>query len=113
MTVKLAEIDDSVPTEDEIVEAVTKLRRNRSGRLSRICAEHLKGWLTASKRGGGAEDKGKKKTETEEEGEEMWEKVVEMTQTAFREGKLAEESAWQTVVMIPKGKGEFRGIGLV
>ena len=26
---------------------------------------------------------------------------------------LAEEAAWQTVVLIPKGKGEFRGIGLV
>ena len=60
-----------------------------------------------------AEEKGKKKTEAEEEGEEMWGKVVEMTQTAFREGKLAEEAAWQTVVLIPKGKGEFRGIGLV
>ena len=60
-----------------------------------------------------AEEKGKKKTEAEEEGEEMWGKVVEMTQTAFREGKLTEEAAWQTVVMIPKGKGEFRGIGLV
>ena len=41
-----------------------------------------------------AEEKGKKKTEAEEEGEEMWGKVVEMTQTAFREGKLAEEAAW-------------------
>ena len=60
-----------------------------------------------------AEEKGKKKTEAEEEGEEMWGKVVEMTQTAFREGKLAEETAWQTVVTIPKEKGEFRGIGLV
>ena len=60
-----------------------------------------------------AEDKGKKKTEAEEEGEEMWGKVVEMTQTAFRDGKLTEEAAWQTVVMIPKRKGEFRGIGLV
>ena len=60
-----------------------------------------------------AEEKGKKKMETEEEGEEMWGKVVKITQTAFREGKLAEEAAWQTVVMIPKGKGEFRGIGLV
>ena len=36
-----------------------------------------------------------------------------MTQKAFREGKLAEEAMWQTVVLIPKGKGEFRGIGLV
>ena len=34
-------------------------------------------------------------------------------QTAFREGKLAEEATWQAVVMIPKGKGEFWGIGLV
>ena len=36
-----------------------------------------------------------------------------MTQTAFREGKLVEEATWQTVVLIPKGKREFRGIGLV
>ena len=60
-----------------------------------------------------AEEKGKEKTEAEERGEEMWGKVVEITQTAFRDGKLAEEAAWQTVVLIPKGKGEFRGIGLV
>ena len=43
----------------------------------------------------------------------MWAKVVELTQTVFREGKLAEEATWQAVVMVPKGKGEFRGIGLV
>ena len=89
------------------------MRRNISGGPSRIRAEHLKGWLAAAKRGGMAEEKGKEKTEAEEEGEELWGKVVEMTQTAFREGKLAEEATWQTVVLIPKGKGEFRGIGLV
>ena len=49
---KPAEIDNSVPTEDEIAEAVTKLRRNRSGGPSRIRTEHLKGWLAAAKRGG-------------------------------------------------------------
>ena len=113
MTVKPDEIYDLVPTEDEIAEAVTKLRRDRSGGPSRIRAEHLKGWLAAAKRGGLAEEKGEEKTEAEEEGEELWGKVVEMTQTAFREGKLAEESTLQTVVLIPKGKGEFRGIGLV
>ena len=43
----------------------------------------------------------------------MWAKVVELTQTAFREGNMAEEATWQVVVMVPKGKGEFRGIGLV
>ena len=60
-----------------------------------------------------AEEKGKTKTEAEEEGEEMWEKVVEMKLTAFRDGKLAEEAAWHTVVLIPKGKGGVWGIGLV
>ena len=43
----------------------------------------------------------------------MWEKVVKLTQTAFGEGKLAEEATWQAMVMVPKGKGEFWGIGLV
>ena len=62
---------------------------------------------------GVAEGKGKAKTATEEEGEDLWGKVVELTQTAFRDGNLAEEATWQTVVLIPKGKGEFRGIGLV
>ena len=106
MTVNPSEIDDSVPTEDEIAEAVKKLRRNRSGGPSRICAEHLKGWLMAAKRGGLAEEKGEEKTEAEEEGGELWVKVVEITQTAFWEGKLAEEATWQTVVLIPKGKRE-------
>ena len=60
-----------------------------------------------------AEEKGKAKTATEEEGEDLWGKVVELKQTEFWDGNLAEESTWQTVVLIPKGKGEFRGIGLV
>ena len=106
-------IDDSVPTEDDIEAAVKKLRRNRSGGPSRIRAEHIKGWLAAAKRGGVAEEKGKEKTATGEEGEDLWGKVVDLTQTAFRDGTLAEEATWQTVVLIPKGMGEFREIGLV
>ena len=30
-----------------------------------------------------------------------------------RDGDLAEEVTWQAVVLIPKGKGDYRGIGLV
>ena len=39
-----------------------------------------------------AEEKGEEKTEAEEEGGELWGKVVEITQTAFWEGNLAEEA---------------------
>ena len=39
--------------------------------------------------------------------------MVELVQTAFRDGDLAEEATWQAVVLIPKGKGDYRGIVLV
>ena len=42
-----------------------------------------------------------------------WEKVVYLVQTAFGEGRLAEENTWQEVVLIPKGGKDYRGIGLV
>ena len=38
---------------------------------------------------------------------------MELIQTAFREGKMVEEATWQTLVLIPKGRKEYRGIGLV
>ena len=52
-------VDESVPKEDNIEEAVENLRRIRSGGASGMRAEHLNGWLEASKR---------KKREAEEEG---------------------------------------------
>ena len=42
-----------------------------------------------------------------------WENLVELIHTEFREGELAEESTWQAVAMIPKGRQEYRVIGLV
>ena len=36
-----------------------------------------------------------------------------LVQATFREGRLAEDINWQVVVRIPKGGGDYRGIGLV
>ena len=41
-----------------------------------------------------------------------WLKVVAFMQAALRDGTLAEECTWQTVVLITKEKGYFRGVGL-
>ena len=38
---------------------------------------------------------------------------MELIQTVFWEGELAEEATWQAVVLILKGGQEYRGIGLV
>ena len=95
--------------------AVKCLRNNRSGGAPWMRAEHLKGWLeaarrrekgeTADKEGGGREDT--------YEGAENWARVVELVQTFFRDGDLAEEATWQAVVLIPKGKKDYWGIVLV
>ena len=60
----------------------------------------------------GEGEKGERRTD-EEAGEENWARVVELVQTEFRDGDLAEESTWQAVVLIPKGKRDYRGIDLV
>ena len=50
VTVRPVPVDNSVPTEDKIEEAVKNLRRNRSGGPSGMQAEQLKGWIAMSKR---------------------------------------------------------------
>ena len=43
-------VDDSVPTEDEIERAVTRLRNHRSRGASGIRLEHLKRWLATAQK---------------------------------------------------------------
>ena len=103
-------------------------------------AEHLREWLWEHQAGEAAkvntkeaeaeaeaevETSGSESEEKESEAEEgtadgveerdltKWEKVVELVQLAFRDGFIAEEAAWQAVVLIPKGGGDYCGIGLL
>ena len=46
-------------------------------------------------------------------GTENWARVIELVQTAFRDGELSEEIILQVVVLIPKGEKDYRGIGLM
>ena len=42
-----------------------------------------------------------------------WQNVFSLVQAYFSDGNLVKECNWQTVVIIPKVVGDFRGIGLV
>ena len=79
-------------------------------------AEELKSWIAAAQRGekkGETAEKEGGGQEDTREGAENWARVVELVQTDFWDGFLAEEATWQAVVLIPKGKKYYRGIGLV
>ena len=113
-------LDDSVPMEDDIKWAVRRLRDNCSSSPSGIRAEHLQQWLweaqnseedTAAVTGLNTEVDMK----TLKEVKRRWrhERVVVLMQADFREGQMAQESTWQAVVLLPKGGGDYYGIGLV
>ena len=65
---------------------VKKLRWNRYGAPLRMRAEHLKGWLTLSKRGKRSDEKVEEKTEGKGEEGEHWDNLVDLVQTAFWKG---------------------------
>ena len=60
--------------------------------------EDLKGWLAAArigkKKGETAEKEGGGRQDTRE-GADNWARLVELVQTAFRDGVLDEEATWQ------------------
>ena len=80
--------------------AVSKIRSGRAGGPSGMKAEHLRAWLQAA-------------TREKEPDTDMWENVVSVIQEAFWGRYIPEALLWTTMLLIPKGSGEYRGIGLV
>ena len=93
-------VKDDVLTETEVELAVQGLKGGIAGGLSGIIVEDLKEWRK--------EDKWEKDPEGR-----RCNLVVRLVQVMFRDGTVTEEIAWENMVLIQKGKGEYRGIGLV
>ena len=71
-----------------------------AGGLSCMRAENLKGWRKEAKWDKNPEGKG-------------WDLVVRLVQVMRRDRMMTEEISWAKMVLIPKGRGEYRCIGLV
>ena len=84
--------DDGILENEYITWAVRRLQLNRSGAPSGMRSEHLRQWLIAA-----MQDNLPDTTN--------WMKVFVILEAEFRDGTLAEECTWQTVVLIPKRKG--------
>ena len=94
-------VDYNIPGEEDIDEAVMRMRLNCAGSPSVMRAKHLKMWLRTAR-------------QEEEPNPGNWEKVVAIIQAAFRGEEMVASCDLQMVVIIPKGGGtDFIGIDLV
>ena len=82
-----------------MAQAVWYLKRGRAGGPSGMSAEDLKGWLREASR------------ETEPV-KHWWKLMVRLIQKTFEDKGMLEEVTWATMDFIPKGRGEYWGIGL-
>ena len=60
-------------------------------------AEHLRQWLIAA-------------TWDDSLDSTNWQNIVDIVQAEFRDETLSEKCTQKTVILIPKGKGDFRDI---
>ena len=95
-----AAVEDGIPGGEEVEQAVRNLKRVISGGPSGMRTKDLNGWLR----------------ETYMETDLVtyrWQMLVPLIQTTFKGGAVPEVAAWATMVLLPKGRGEYRGIDLV
>jgi hypothetical protein len=94
-------IDDTVPTEDEIATAVRRLGNGRAPGHTGLKAEDIKTWLKLA-------------TRKNNPILTKWDALVQLVQHCFSSsGNLPEELTWAVLVILPKTNGGFRGIGLL
>jgi hypothetical protein len=102
------DIDDDPPSEGELRTAVSQLSHGRCGGASGIRAEHIKAWLRGAKL---AEDPEKGINHVGEA--KTWDEFVELCSSVWATGTIPQQMCWVVTVLIPKGGGEYRGIGLL
>ena len=105
------DVADDAPSDGELRVAVaTGLRNGRAGGASRVRAEDMKEWL----RGARAEEKAQEEGLQGHEGAgDRWRALVELIQAIWEMGYIPQQMLWVIVVLIPKGGGDYRGIGLL
>jgi hypothetical protein len=101
-------IPDKVPSDHKIRDAARNLPSGRTGGASNMRAEDIKQWL----RGIMLEEDPKKGPNNVGE-EDNWRLLVGLIQAIWMQGKIPQQLTWVIVVLLPKGGGDYRGIGLL
>jgi hypothetical protein len=102
-------VDDDIPTEEEIAEAIDRLKCNKATGPSRMRAEHFHQWYNMAYPPTTRKE-GDKPAESQPGN---WMALVHLTQRIFATGQLPTEINWSFLTLIPKPHGGSRGIGLL
>jgi hypothetical protein len=101
-------IGNNQPIEGKLRAAVSLLSHGRCRGASGIRAEHIKAWL-----------RGVKKEEDPETAAshigagKMWHEFERLCTSIWNTGTIPQQMCWVITVLIPKGGGKYRGIGLL
>jgi hypothetical protein len=107
------EISDDMPTDSEMRTVVRGLKNRQAAGATAMRAEHIKGWLDKIQRN----EKAARETPGREGADpgagRKWRIFVELIQTIWEQGENPEQMSWMVIILLPKGGGVFRGIGLL
>ena len=101
-------LNDDVPSDGEIREAAGGLTNGRASGASGMRAEDVKAWLHGIK----LEEDPEVGPNNEGAGDN-WRKFVLLVQAIWDHGEIPPQLLWVIIILIPKGGGDYRGIGLL
>jgi hypothetical protein len=108
MPYTIGNIGNNQPCESKLGAVVSLLSHGQCGGTSGIQAEHIKAWLRGAKK---EEDP---ETAASHVGAgKTWQEFVRLYSSVWNTGTIPQQMCWVITVLIPKGGGEYRGIGLL
>ncbi len=106
------EVPDGLPTYNKVRKVVRGLQNRQAAGATGMKAKHLKGWLNAIQH--------KEKVARDNPGgvgsselRTKWRIFLGLIQTIWDRGEIPEQMSWMVIVLLPKGGGNFHGIGLL
>ncbi len=97
--------NDDIPSNSEIREVVRELRNGRAAGATGLQAAHIKVWLWDMVQ--------EEKEQTSAGQGYKWHIFVKLMQTIWERGSMPEQMTWEIIALLPKGGGNYRGIGLL
>jgi hypothetical protein len=101
-------IGNNQPIESKLQAVVSLLSHGWCGGTSGIQAEHIKAWLRGAKK-----EENPETAASHVKAGKMWHEFVCLCTSVWNTGTIPQKMCWVITVLIPKGGGEYRGIGLL